>query len=204
MNLIRFLFLFLMLFFFLILIIAFFLPKKIEITEQIKIQADAKTIFPYINDLKKWQEWSVWNKDYYQKSASYFQFFYYASNFYQSNQENFLTNNLPSSLLVESNSIVEEVLITEIVKRISNRSVQLITKPWGEQDKKNYAFSSIILKKNRDDNLSTIVQWSFTNHYLTYRRNLLDRYWIWFYTLGLRRSYYNSLLSLKEKIETRE
>ncbi len=39
------------------------LDSKIEVERSITIKAKAIDIFPYVNDLEKWPEWSPWEED---------------------------------------------------------------------------------------------------------------------------------------------
>ena len=47
----------------LLLIISFFLPSAWSVERSIIINADADIIFPYIDNLRRWPEWTVWYKD---------------------------------------------------------------------------------------------------------------------------------------------
>ena len=46
----------------LFLIITAFLPNEKELKTSIKIKAPAKIIFPFINEMKNWEQWSPWYK----------------------------------------------------------------------------------------------------------------------------------------------
>lgn len=43
-------------------IITLFLPSAWTIEEQVNLQTKADDIFPYINEPRKWKDWSVWSK----------------------------------------------------------------------------------------------------------------------------------------------
>lgn len=43
--------------------IGVFLPREFRYERTVWIDADPDDIFPYINNLKKWQEWTVWNAE---------------------------------------------------------------------------------------------------------------------------------------------
>ena len=45
------------------LIVALFLPARYHVQRSITIQARPETISPYINNLKRWPEWTAWNKE---------------------------------------------------------------------------------------------------------------------------------------------
>lgn len=44
----------------LFLVVALFLPSKYHIKREIVMQAPPEKIFPFINNLKKWPQWSTW------------------------------------------------------------------------------------------------------------------------------------------------
>src|SRR4029434_4591182 len=46
-----------------VLLIALFLPSRYQVERRIVIQAKPQAIFPWINDPKKWPEWTAWNKE---------------------------------------------------------------------------------------------------------------------------------------------
>ena len=45
----------------LVFVVGLFLPRKFEVKHQIGINAAASEIFPEINEIRKWPEWTVWN-----------------------------------------------------------------------------------------------------------------------------------------------
>ncbi len=45
------------------LLVALFLPGTYHVERSITIQAKPEAIFPWINDLRKWPEWTAWNKE---------------------------------------------------------------------------------------------------------------------------------------------
>jgi len=47
--------------FVLLLVVAYFLPSSFKISRSQSIQADHGTIYNYVNDLKKWNDWTAWN-----------------------------------------------------------------------------------------------------------------------------------------------
>jgi hypothetical protein len=47
----------------LIAVVGLFLPSKYHVERSIVIQAKPAAIFPWINNLKKWNEWSPWTKE---------------------------------------------------------------------------------------------------------------------------------------------
>src|SRR5258705_378542 len=47
----------------LLLVIAVFLPSKYHVTRQIVIRAKPDAIYPWVNNIRKWTEWTAWNKD---------------------------------------------------------------------------------------------------------------------------------------------
>ncbi len=47
----------------LLLVIAVFLPSRYHVQRQILIRARPPAIFPWINNLQKWPEWSAWTKE---------------------------------------------------------------------------------------------------------------------------------------------
>jgi len=49
----------------LLLVILFFIPASYTVERSIVIKADAAAIFPHINSLQKWPNWSAWNKETY-------------------------------------------------------------------------------------------------------------------------------------------
>ena len=49
----------------LLLIIAFFVPSKFRVERSIVIQSEATKIYPLVNNFKRWQEWTAWNKETY-------------------------------------------------------------------------------------------------------------------------------------------
>lgn len=50
----------LVIFILLALVISLFLPSKWTVERKVEIQAAAADVFPYINNLRKWPEWTVW------------------------------------------------------------------------------------------------------------------------------------------------
>lgn len=38
-------------------------PKKWEITESIQVDAEPATLFPYLNTIRNWEEWTIWNRE---------------------------------------------------------------------------------------------------------------------------------------------
>jgi hypothetical protein len=46
-----------------IIILGYFLPTAWQVEKAVLVQAEAEDIFPFINILKNWQDWSVWNSD---------------------------------------------------------------------------------------------------------------------------------------------
>lgn len=51
--------------FILVTVVGFLLPSDYDVERSIVIQGDSATIFPYINNLQKWQAWTPWNKETY-------------------------------------------------------------------------------------------------------------------------------------------
>ena len=49
----------------LVLVGMFMLPKSFQVERSISIKAPAENIFPMINRLRHWQEWSAWNMERY-------------------------------------------------------------------------------------------------------------------------------------------
>src|SRR6266404_5298805 len=47
----------------LLLVIAVFLPSKYHVQRRIVIQAKPDAIFPWLNDPRKWQDWTAWTKE---------------------------------------------------------------------------------------------------------------------------------------------
>jgi carbon monoxide dehydrogenase subunit G len=45
----------------LIILAAFFLPSRYKVERSLLIQAKPDAIFPLLNDLKRWPEWTAWN-----------------------------------------------------------------------------------------------------------------------------------------------
>ena len=45
------------------LVVAVFLPSRYLVQRSIVIQARPEAIFPWVNNLKKWPEWTVWTKE---------------------------------------------------------------------------------------------------------------------------------------------
>ena len=43
--------------------IGLFLPREFRLERTVWIDADPEDIFPYINDLKEWEKWTIWNKE---------------------------------------------------------------------------------------------------------------------------------------------
>jgi hypothetical protein len=43
--------------------IGLFLPREFRFERTVWIDADPEDIFPYINDIKEWEKWTVWNYD---------------------------------------------------------------------------------------------------------------------------------------------
>ena len=48
----------------LLLIVSFFLPSKYHVEREVVIQASPDTIYPWLAQLRKWPEWTVWNTNY--------------------------------------------------------------------------------------------------------------------------------------------
>ncbi len=46
-----------------LLVIAVFLPSKYHVQRRIVIQARPETIFPWVNNLHKWPDWTAWTKE---------------------------------------------------------------------------------------------------------------------------------------------
>jgi hypothetical protein len=46
----------------LFLVVAVFLPSHYHVERSIVVQAKPEAIFPYVNNLKKWQDWQAWTK----------------------------------------------------------------------------------------------------------------------------------------------
>lgn len=53
--------------FIIVTVVGLFLPSSYEVERSLVIQGDAAAIFPYINNLQKWQEWTPWNKENYKE-----------------------------------------------------------------------------------------------------------------------------------------
>ena len=49
--------------FLVVLVMGFLLPNSWRVDREILLHGEAENIFPYINNPKNWQEWSVWNND---------------------------------------------------------------------------------------------------------------------------------------------
>jgi len=47
-----------------LLLVSFFLPSKYRVEREVVIIAPAETIYPWLAQLKKWPEWTVWNTSY--------------------------------------------------------------------------------------------------------------------------------------------
>jgi len=45
----------------LLILIAFFLPASYRVERSLAINAAPETIFPYLNELRHWPEWTAWN-----------------------------------------------------------------------------------------------------------------------------------------------
>lgn len=41
-------------------VVGFFLPSKSQVTRSVVINATAETVFPFVNNLKNWEQWSPW------------------------------------------------------------------------------------------------------------------------------------------------
>ena len=46
-------------------VVGLFLPAQVEISTSVTINAPAAEVFPYINDLGRWEEWTAWTKEQY-------------------------------------------------------------------------------------------------------------------------------------------
>jgi len=44
-------------------VVGLFLPSKYHVERSVVVQAKPATIFPWVNNLKKWNEWSPWTKE---------------------------------------------------------------------------------------------------------------------------------------------
>jgi hypothetical protein len=44
-----------------VILFSFFLPAYYRVERSLAINATAETIFPYLNDLRRWPEWTAWN-----------------------------------------------------------------------------------------------------------------------------------------------
>ncbi len=42
-------------------LIGFLLPQKFEVSREIEVETSANKIFPLINEIRKWPDWTVWN-----------------------------------------------------------------------------------------------------------------------------------------------
>lgn len=49
--------------FLIVVILGFLLPDSWQVEKAVLVHAEKEDIFPYLNSLKSWQEWSVWNSD---------------------------------------------------------------------------------------------------------------------------------------------
>ncbi len=47
--------------------VGFILPSDYSVERSVVIKAEPSAIFPYLNDLKRWPEWSPWTKEKYPK-----------------------------------------------------------------------------------------------------------------------------------------
>jgi|SRR6185369_946644 hypothetical protein len=47
----------------LLVVVGLFLPSKYHVERSIAIQAKPEAVFPWVNNLKKWNEWSPWTKE---------------------------------------------------------------------------------------------------------------------------------------------
>ncbi len=46
-------------------VVGLFLPAQVDISTSVTINAPAAEVFPYINDLGRWEEWTAWTKEQY-------------------------------------------------------------------------------------------------------------------------------------------
>ncbi len=51
--------------FIIVTVVGFLLPSDYDVERSIVIQGDGPAVFPYINNLQKWQAWTPWNKEKY-------------------------------------------------------------------------------------------------------------------------------------------
>lgn len=47
----------------LLLVVSLFLPRRYRVERRVSIQAPPEKIFPYLNQLKRWVEWTAWTKE---------------------------------------------------------------------------------------------------------------------------------------------
>lgn len=55
----------------LLLVIGFLLPSAWRAEQSVVIRAPASTVFPYLNSLKQWREWTVWHQQIPQRQTEY-------------------------------------------------------------------------------------------------------------------------------------
>ncbi len=49
--------------FLIVMVLGYFLPDSWTVEKAILVHAETEIIFPYVNNIKSWQEWSVWNSE---------------------------------------------------------------------------------------------------------------------------------------------
>lgn len=161
--------------FFLILIYAIFfidnessLSLKIDFSKQ-----DPKKIYPYLNDFRKWQEWSVWSSNSYSNISDM----------------KYLEN---GKVLINSNESFS--LKMKIISEKENKKVEIEYFSYDEL----VAKSKIFLSK---EDSKTFLNWNYFADYSSSTKwNPLKKYVILFMNRKLTAVYHQSFLSLKKKL----
>ena len=95
----------------LLFIISLFLPSSYKIDRTLTMKAEPEEIFPYVDSLRKWQEWTVWTK----KQDSTIQFSYEGKNAGVGTVEKWTSKNLDNGTIAITKSqpvkIIEYALI---------------------------------------------------------------------------------------------
>lgn len=161
--------------FFLILIYAIFfidnqssLSLKIDFSKQ-----SSKKIFPYLNDFRKWQEWSVWNSNSYSNVSDM----------------KYLED---GKVLINSNESFS--LKMKIISEKENSEIRINYFSYNELVAKSKIFLS------KEDN-KTFLNWNYSADYSSSTKwNPLKKYVILFMNRKLTSVYRESFMSLKKKI----
>lgn len=48
---------------FIFFIYALLQPRKWEVTERALVASDPETLYPYLNHIRNWEEWTIWNRE---------------------------------------------------------------------------------------------------------------------------------------------